>query len=386
MTTQEATPSLASGHPPMSVLFSPIKLRGLNLPNRIMVSPMCQYSAVDGEANDWHFTHINSLALSGAAMFCIEATHVEAIGRITPGCLGLYNDATEAALKPILASVRKRSKTAVAMQLAHAGRKGSSHTPWDGGQQIPVAEGGWQAVAPSAIAHKAGEAAPLQLDAAGLARIRDAFVAAAKRAERLGIDALELHGAHGYLLHQFLSPISNKRSDQYGGSLENRMRFPLEVFDAVRAVFPATKPVGMRVSSTDWVEGGWDLAQTIEFVTELKKRGVDWIDASSGGVSPLQKIPLGPGYQVPFAQAIKQATGVTTIAVGLVTEAKQSEDIVASGKADMVALARGMLYDPRWGWHAAAELGGQVEAPPQYWRSQPSTQKALFGATTFGTR
>lgn len=386
MTTQEATPSLASGHPPMSVLFSPIKLRGLNLPNRIMVSPMCQYSAVDGEANDWHFTHINSLALSGAAMFCIEATHVEAIGRITPGCLGLYNDATEAALKPILASVRKRSKTAVAMQLAHAGRKGSSHTPWDGGQQIPVAEGGWQAVAPSAIAHKAGEAAPLELDAAGLARIRDAFVAAAKRAERLGIDALELHGAHGYLLHQFLSPISNKRSDQYGGSLENRMRFPLEVFDAVRAVFPATKPVGMRVSSTDWVEGGWDLAQTIEFVTELKKRGIDWIDASSGGVSPLQKIPLGPGYQVPFAQAIKQATGVTTIAVGLVTEAKQSEDIVASGKADMVALARGMLYDPRWGWHAAAELGGQVEAPPQYWRSQPATQKALFGATTFGTR
>jgi len=386
MTTQEATPSLASGHPPMSVLFSPIKLRGLNLPNRIMVSPMCQYSAVDGEANDWHFTHINSLALSGAAMFCIEATHVEAIGRITPGCLGLYNDATEAALKPILASVRKRSKTAVAMQLAHAGRKGSSHTPWDGGQQIPVSEGGWQAVAPSAIPHKAGEAAPLQLDAAGLARIRDAFVAAAKRAERLGIDALELHGAHGYLLHQFLSPISNKRSDQYGGSLENRMRFPLEVFDAVRAAFPATKPVGMRVSSTDWVEGGWDLAQTIEFVTELKKRGVDWIDASSGGVSPLQKIPLGPGYQVPFAEAIKQATGVTTIAVGLVTEAKQSEDIVASGKADMVALARGMLYDPRWGWHAAAELGGQVEAPPQYWRSQPATQKALFGATTFGTR
>jgi 2,4-dienoyl-CoA reductase-like NADH-dependent reductase (Old Yellow Enzyme family) len=370
----------------MSVLFSPIKLRGLNLPNRIMVSPMCQYSSVDGEANDWHFTHINSLALSGAAMFCIEATHVEAIGRITPGCLGLYNDATEAALKPILASVRKRSKTAVAMQLAHAGRKGSSHTPWDGGQQIPLSEGGWQAVAPSAVPHKEGEAAPLALDAAGLARIRDAFVSAAKRAERLGIDAIEVHGAHGYLLHQFLSPIANKRSDQYGGSLENRMRFPLEVFDAVRAAFPATKPVGMRVSSTDWVEGGWDLAQTIAFASELKKRGVDWIDASSGGVSPLQKIPLGPGYQVQFAEAIKQATGIPTIAVGLITEAKQSEDIVASGKADMVALARGMLYDPRWGWHAAAELGGQVEAPPQYWRSQPSTQKALFGATSFGTR
>jgi NADPH2 dehydrogenase len=370
----------------MSALFSAITLRGLNLPNRIMVAPMCQYSADNGEANDWHFTHINSLALSGAAMFCIEATAVEAIGRITPGCLGLYNDATEAALKPILASVRKHSKTAVAIQLAHAGRKASSHVPWDGGQQIPVSEGGWQAEGPSAIPHKEGETPPLALDTAGLARIRDAFVATAKRAERLGIDALEVHCAHGYLLHQFLSPISNKRTDQYGGSLENRLRYPLEVFDAVRAAFPAHKPVGIKVSSTDWVDGGWDLAQTVELARELKKRGVDWIDASSGGVSPLQKIPLGPGYQVPFAQAIKEATGVTTMAVGLITEAKQAEDIVASGKADMVALARGMLYDPRWGWHAAAELGGHVDAPPQYWRSQPSTQKALFGATTFGTR
>jgi len=370
----------------MSALFSPIQLRGLALPNRIMVAPMCQYSADDGAANDWHFTHINSLALSGAAMFCIEATHVEAIGRITPGCLGLWNDATEAALKPILASVRKHSKTAIAVQLAHAGRKGSSHTPWDGGQQIPIAEGGWQAVGPSAVPHKEGEAAPLALDAAGMTRIREAFVAAARRADRLGIDAIEVHGAHGYLLHQFLSPISNRRTDQYGGSLQNRMRYPLEVFDAVRAAFPDNKPVGIKVSATDWVEGGWDLAQTIEFAKALKQRGVDWIDVSSGGASPLQKIPLSPGYQVPLAEAIKQATGLTTIAVGLITEAKQAEDIVASGKADMVALARGMLYDPRWGWHAAAELHGQVDAPPQYWRSQPSTQKELFGKTTFGTR
>jgi 2,4-dienoyl-CoA reductase-like NADH-dependent reductase (Old Yellow Enzyme family) len=370
----------------MSALFSPINLRSLALPNRIMVAPMCQYSAENGEANDWHFTHINTLALSGAAMFCIEATHVEAVGRITPGCLGLWNDATEAALKPILASVRKHSKIAVAMQLAHAGRKGSSHTPWDGGQQIPINQGGWQTEGPSAVPHKESELAPLALDAPGLARVRDAFVAAAKRAERLGLNALELHSAHGYLLHQFLSPISNKRTDRYGGALENRMRYPLEVFDAVRAAFPEQKPVGVKVSATDWVEGGWDLAQTVEYAKELKKRGVDWIDASSGGVSPLQKIPLSPGYQVPFAQGIKEATGVTTMAVGLITEAKQAEDIVASGKADMIALARGMLYDPRWGWHAAAELGGQVEAPPQYWRSQPSTQKALFGATTFGTR
>jgi 2,4-dienoyl-CoA reductase-like NADH-dependent reductase (Old Yellow Enzyme family) len=370
----------------MSVLFSPIQLRDLKLPNRIMVAPMCQYSAVDGSANDWHFTHINSLALSGAAMFCIEATAVEAIGRITPGCLGLYSDDNEAALKPIIASVRKHSKIAVAMQLAHAGRKASSQRPWDGGQLIPIAEGGWLPEGPSAVPHKAEEPPPLALDAKGLQRIVDAFVATAKRAERLGLDAIEVHSAHGYLLHQFLSPISNQRIDQYGGSLYNRIRFPLEVFEAVRAAFPPGKPVGIRVSSTDWVEGGWDIHQTIEFAKELKKRNVDWIDVSSGGVSPLQRIPLGPGYQVPLAQAVKEATGVTTMAVGLITEAKQAEEIVASGKADMIALARAMLYDPRWGWHAAAELGGEVNAPPQYWRSQPSTQKALFGATTFGTR
>lgn len=370
----------------MSALFSPITLRGLTLSNRIMVAPMCQYSAENGEANDWHFTHINSLALSGAAAFCIEATAVEAIGRITPGCLGLWNDATEAALKPVMASVRKHSKAAIVMQLAHAGRKASSHTPWDGGQLIPPAGGGWQPEGPSDVPHKEGEAAPRALDAAGLKRVRDAFVAATQRTDRLGIDAIEVHCAHGYLLHQFLSPIANRRTDQYGGSLQNRMRFPLEVFDAVRAAFPNDKPVGLRVSATDWVEGGWEISQTIEFARELKKRGVDWIDVSSGGVSPLQKIPLGPGYQVPLAQAVKEATGVTTMAVGLITEAKQAEEIVASGKADMVALARGMLYDPRWGWHAAAELGGEVSAPPQYWRSQPSTQKALFGATTFGTR
>jgi 2,4-dienoyl-CoA reductase-like NADH-dependent reductase (Old Yellow Enzyme family) len=375
-----------AGHHLVSALFSPIRLRELALPNRIMVAPMCQYSADGGAANDWHFAHINMLALSGAAMFCIEATHVEATGRITPGCLGLWNDVTEAALRPILASVRKHSKTAIAMQLAHAGRKGSSHKPWDGGQQIPLAEGGWQTEGPSEVAHKEGELKPRALDVMGLKRVRDAFVEATRRANRLGIDAIELHSAHGYLLHQFLSPLSNRRNDRYGGSLQNRMRYPLEVFDAVRAVFPSKKPVGIKVSATDWVDGGWDLEQTIEFAKELKKRGVSWIDVSSGGVSPQQKIPLSPGYQVPFAQAIKEATGATTMAVGLITEAAQAEEIVASGKADMVALARGMLYDPRWGWHAAAELGGEVYAPPQYWRSQPSTQKELFGKTSFGAR
>jgi 2,4-dienoyl-CoA reductase-like NADH-dependent reductase (Old Yellow Enzyme family) len=370
----------------MSALFSPIRLRDLALPNRIMVAPMCQYSAEGGKANDWHFTHINNLALSGAGMFCMEATHVEAIGRITPGCLGLWNDATESALRPVLASVRRHSTIAIAIQLAHAGRKGSSHKPWEGGQQIPLAEGGWQTVGPSEVAHKDGELQPLVLDVMGLKRVREAFVESARRASRLGIDAIELHCAHGYLLHQFLSPISNKRTDKYGGSLQNRMRYPLEVFDAVRAVFPSKKPVGIKVSATDWVEGGWDLEQTIELAKELKKRGVDWIDVSSGGISPLQKIPLSPGYQLPFAQAVKEATGVTTMAVGLITEASHAEEIIASGKADMVALARGMLYDPRWAWHAAAQLGGEVYAPPQYWRSQPSSHKTLFGETTFGAR
>lgn len=370
----------------MSALFSPFTLRSVTLPNRIVVSPMCQYSAEDGAANAWHMMHLGSLALSGAGMLCIEATAVEAKGRITPGDLGLWNDATEAALKPVLAAIRQHSKIKVAMQLAHAGRKASSNVPWRGGQLIPPSDGGWLPYAPSAVPHKEGEAPPQALDAAGLVRVREAFVATAERAARLGIDALELHGAHGYLLHQFLSPIANRRTDQYGGSLENRMRFPLEVFDAVRDAFPADKPVGVRVSATDWVDGGWDLEQTIAFSTELKKRGVDWIDVSSGGVSPLQKIKLQPGYQVPFAQEVRKATGVTTIAVGLITEVQQAEDIVANGQADFVALARGILYDPRWPWHAAAQLGASVNAPPQYWRSQPSTQKALFGDTTFGAR
>jgi NADPH2 dehydrogenase len=370
----------------MSLLFSPIELRGLKLPNRIMVAPMCQYSAEDGAATDWHFTHINTLSLSGAAMFCIEATGVEPAGRITPGCLGLYDDATEAALKPIIASARKHSKAALAIQLAHAGRKASSHRPWEGGQQIPIGQGGWQTEAPSALPHKEGEVPPHAFDAAGLARVRNAFVATARRAERLGIDAIELHCAHGYLLHQFLSPISNRRTDQYGGSLENRMRFPLEIFEAIRAAFPADKPVGIKVSATDWVEGGWDIAQTIALAKELKARGLDWIDVSSGGVSPGQKIPLGPGYQVPLAEAVRQATGLTTVAVGLITQAGQAEDILSTGKADMIALARGMLYDPRWGWHAAAELGGHVSAPPPYWRAPPAEQKELFGDTRFGAR
>jgi 2,4-dienoyl-CoA reductase-like NADH-dependent reductase (Old Yellow Enzyme family) len=368
----------------MSQLFSPYSLRSLTLPNRIVVSPMCQYSADNGAATAWHMIHLGHLALSGAGMMMLEATSVTAEGRITPTDLGLWDDATEAALQPILAAIRKHSKIAVVVQLAHAGRKASTRSPWEGGQQITVADGGWITSSPSAVPHAEGEEAPLALDAAGLRRVRDAFVLAAKRAMRLGLDGIEVHAAHGYLLHQFLSPIANQRTDEYGGSLENRMRFPLEVFDVVRAVVPMDKPVGVRVSATDWMDGGWDLEQTIAFATELKKRDVDWVDVSSGGISPLQKIVAGPGYQVPFAQGVKEATGVNTIAVGLITEPQQAEEIIASGKADLIALARAMLYDPRWPWHAAAQVGATVQAPPQYLRAAPHGLSKLFGDTSGG--
>lgn len=371
----------------MSALFSPLSLRDLTLRNRIVISPMCQYSADNGKATAWHTIHLGSLALSGAGMLILEATAVEPDGRITHADLGLWDDATEAALVPVLAAIRAYSPIPVVMQVAHAGRKASSHTPWDGGQLIPPTEpNGWRPWAPSAIPHKEGEAAPQALDAAGLARIKAAFVATAQRAERLGIDGLELHAAHGYLLHEFLSPLSNQRTDEYGGSLENRLRFPLEVFAAVRAAFPANKPVGVRLSFSDWVDGGWNLADSITFCTKLKALGVDWIDASSGGLSPLQKITLVPGYQVPGAEAIKAATGLPTIAVGLITDAEQADAIIANGQADMIALARGILYDPRWPWHAAAKLGASVEAPRQYWRCNPSTAKTVFGDAVSGGR
>ncbi|MET0497295.1 MAG: NADH:flavin oxidoreductase/NADH oxidase [Steroidobacteraceae bacterium] len=368
----------------MSQLFSPFTLRGTTLANRITVSPMCQYSADNGQAVVWHMIHLGHLALSGAGLLCIEATAVEPEGRITPADLGLWDDATEAALAPVLAAIRRHSNITVTMQLAHAGRKASSEVPWRGGKKIPVAKGGWVPHAPSPMPHAEGDTTPHSLDIDGLKRVRDAFVASAQRAMRLGIDGIEIHAAHGYLLHQFLSPLANRRSDEYGGSLENRMRFPLEVFDAVRAAVPPEKPVGVRVSATDWMENGWDVEQTIAYVAKLKVRGVDWITASSGGISPFQKITLGPGYQVPFAQDIKQATGVNTMAVGLITDAQQAEEIIAGGKADLVALARGMLYDPRWPWHAAAQLGARVEAPPQYWRSPPREQKNLFLETVGG--
>lgn len=363
----------------MSALFSPITVGGLTLPNRIVIAPMCQYSAEDGCMTDWHVIHLGHLALSGAALLTIEATAVSPEGRISYGDTGLWSDENEEAMARVLASVRRWSNMPVAIQLAHAGRKASTDKPWFGGGQIPPGEAnGWQTVAPSPLPFQAGEHSPVELDEAGMERIRNAFAAASERAARLDLAAVQIHAAHGYLLHQFLSPLSNKRTDRYGGSLENRMRFPLEVFETARKAFPSSKPVTVRVSATDWVEGGWDVEQTIEFAKALEERGCSAIHVSSGGLDPRQKIPAGPNYQVPLARRIKEAVAMPVIAVGFITGFEQAEAIIATGDADMVALARGMLYDPRWPWHAAAELGGTVKPPPQYLRSEPARDRGIF--------
>lgn len=369
----------------MSPLFSPVTLGKLTLANRIAIAPMCQYSADNGAATDWHLIHLGHLGLSGAGLLFIEATAVEPEGRITHADLGLWDDATEAALARVLDAVRRHTSMPFALQLAHAGRKASSQVPWEGGQLIPPDAGGWPTLAPSALPHASHEAPPAALDAEGMARITRAFADAARRAQRIGMDAIELHCAHGYLLHQFLSPLANARDDAFGGELENRMRFPLQVFDALRAAAPDL-PVGVRISATDWVDGGWDLAQSVVFGQALRARGCDFIHVSSGGVSPLQQIPLGPNYQIPLAERIRHETGMTTIGVGLITEPEQAEAIVAKGRADMVALARGILYDPRWPWHAAARLGAQVDAPKQYWRCQPREAANLFRGAKIGQR
>ena len=372
----------------MAALFEPLTLRSLQLANRILISPMCQYSAVEGCATAWHYAHLLSLAGSGASMLFVEATAVTREARITPGCLGLWDATCEAALAPLIRLIRTTSPIRLAMQLAHAGRKGSSRPPWEGGTLLPPQDGGWVAEAPSPIPHAPDEAPPRELARDDLRRLRDAFAEAARRAARLDFDALEVHMAHGYLLHEFLSPVANRRDDDYGGDLAGRMRFPLEVFDAVRAAFPADRPVGVRVSATDWLDGedSWTPTQTLELARQLQARGCDWIDVSSGGISPRQRIDPQPGYQVPFAKALREATGMPTIAVGLITEPQQAEEIIATGQADMVALARGMLYDPRWPWHAAAALGGVVHGPRQYWRALPKAAARIFGDISIGQR
>jgi 2,4-dienoyl-CoA reductase-like NADH-dependent reductase (Old Yellow Enzyme family) len=349
-------------------LFTPVELGGVTLPNRIIVSPMCQYSAVDGSAQPWHQVHYGMLAMSGAGLLCLEATHVEREGRITQGCLGLYSDENEAALKPVIDWVRGwMPGVKLGVQLAHAGRKASAQRPWKGGGPLTQADAPdlpWTTYGPSALAYDPAAKwhTPVALDAVGLKRVKQAFVEAAERSLRLGFDVVELHGAHGYLLSQFLSPLSNQRSDEYGGTADKRRRFPLEVFEAVRRVWPADKALGMRLSAVEWVEGGVTIEDTIETARQLKALGCDFVDVSSGGNAPGQKITLGPGYHVPFSARVRREAGIKTWAVGLITEPAQAEKIIASGEADCTAHARPFLLDPRWAWNAARTLG--VETPP----------------------
>jgi 2,4-dienoyl-CoA reductase-like NADH-dependent reductase (Old Yellow Enzyme family) len=351
-------------------LFSPLSLGPIELPNRIVVSPMCQYSASDGSASDWHLQHLMQFAIGRAGMVVLEATAVERAGRISHGCLGLYSDANEAALARVLDPARRIAApgTAFAIQLAHAGRKASCQAPFEGGRPLQRDEDPWPTVAPSAVRFAEGWHVPEALDGKGLERVVAAFRQAAKRAVRLGFDAIELHGAHGYLLHEFLSPLSNRRGDAYGGSAENRMRFPLEVMQAVRAVVPGTVALGARITGSDWVDGGLIVDDAVAFAKALKKIGTDYVCVSSGGNASHAKIPLAPGYQVPFAAKVKAATGIATRAVGLIAAPEQAEAIIAEGQADFVALARAFLDDARWVWHAAERLGAEISYPPQYAR------------------
>ena len=352
-------------------LFEPLSLGGITLANRIAVSPMCQYSAKNGAANDWHLQHLGSLSLSGAGFVIVEQTAVEPEGRIGHGCLGLYSDANEEALARVVGFCRRAGSAALGIQLAHAGRKGSARLPWEGGGPLSLDAGAWTTAAPSAIPFDNRWPAPEALDETGLARIRDAHAAAARRAERLGFDLVELLGAHGFLLHSFLSPITNRRPDSYGGSLANRMRYPLEVAAAIREVWPRHKALGMRITGTDWVDGGITPDETGVFAGRLRNIGFDYVCVSSGGISPAARPDIGPGYQVPLAAAVKKASGITVQAVGMIVDPHQAEAIVADGHADCVALARGFLDDPRWAWHAAALLGADAVYPPQYLRARP---------------
>ena len=357
-----------------SHLFTPIDIGNLNLPNRIAVSPMCQYSAADGSATDWHVQHWMTLAMSGAGMITIEATAVERRGRITHGCLGLYSDENEAAARRTLLAARRVAPpgTRFGIQLAHAGRKASVTYPWEGGKPLTRAEDAWPTIAPSAMPFDDGWHVPEALDRDGIARIVQAFVEAARRAERAGFDFIEIHGAHGYLIHEFLSPFSNKRTDEFGGSLENRMRLMLEVAGAVRAALPMRMMIGARLSGTEWVEGGFSIDEAVVAARALKDKGVAFVCASSGGNFAKAQVPFAPLYQVHLAEKIRREAGIPTRAVGLITEPSQAEAIVADGKADVVALARAILADPRWPWRAAAELGAPIPTPLQYARAIPT--------------
>jgi NADPH2 dehydrogenase len=354
-----------------SKLFSPIRLADLSLDNRIVVSPMCQYSADDGVANDWHTTHLGMLANSGAALLVIEATHVERHGRITHGCLGLYSDACEAALKRVIDHCRRIGTAKLGIQLAHSGRKGSAQRPWQGGKALAGNDDPWPTIAPSALPFGDGWQTPRAMAEDDMVRVRTAFVDAAARAVRIGFDAIELHLAHGYLLHSFVSPLANKRNDGWGGSIEGRMRYPLDVARAVRAVVPPGTPLGARITGSDWSDGGLTPQDAAVLSKALRDAGLDYIDVSSGGITADTRNPTAPGYNAPLAQQIRAAAGIPVRTVGLIVTAQQAEEIIAEGKADMVSLARAFLDDPHWGWHAAQVLGAEVARPPQYQRAAP---------------
>jgi 2,4-dienoyl-CoA reductase-like NADH-dependent reductase (Old Yellow Enzyme family) len=354
-----------------SKLFTPIQLGGVTLPNRIVVSPMCQYSADDGSMTDWHMIHLGGLAVSGAGLLMIEATGVTREGRISHGCTGLYSDNNEAAMKRMVDACRRVSRSPIGVQLGHAGRKASVQAPWLGGKPLSAAESPWQTVAPSALAYDQGWHVPRELSAGEIAGLAQTFAAAAARALRIGLDVIELHSAHGYLLHEFLSPLANRRTDRYGGSLENRMRAPLEIAQALRAAWPKERCLGARITASDWAEGGFEVDDAVAYARELARIGFDYVCVSSGGAVPQQRIKVVPGYQVPFAEKVKRGAPIAVRAVGMIADPQQAAEIVASGKADMVALARGFLDDPRWVWHAAERLGAKAEYPPQYARSRP---------------
>jgi len=352
-------------------LFTPIQLGGITLPNRIAVSPMCQYSADDGSFNDWHLIHLGSLAMSGAGLLMLEATHVTREGRISHGCSGLYSDHNEAAMKRVVDACRRITKNPIGVQLAHAGRKGSAQAPWLGGKPLSAAESPWQTLAPSAIAFGEGWHTPREMTTDDIRAVVEAFARSAERSRRIGLDAIEMHSAHGYLCHEFLSPLSNTRTDRYGGSLENRMRAPLEIARALRAIWPKDRCLGARISASDWIDAGFPTEDAIAYARELHKIGFDYLCISSGALVPHARIKIEPGYQVAFAEKVKKAVPIAVRAVGMIVDPDQAEGIVASGKADMVALARGLLDDPRWVWHAAERFGVKIDYPPQYARSHP---------------
>ena len=355
----------------MSALFSPIKLAGLELANRIVIAPMCQYSADDGSATDWHMMHLGMLANSGAALVVVEATHVERHGRITHGCMGLYSDHNEAALARVISAAKRAGTAKIGIQLAHAGRKASSQRPWEGGKALQADQDPWPTAGPSALTYGDGWHMPREMTEDDMARIRAAFVSSAQRALRIGFDAIELHMAHGYLAHSFMSPVSNKRTDQYGGSFENRMRFPLSIARAVRAVVPERVPLGARYTGSDWRDDGLTPDDAVAIAKALKGEGLDFVGVSSGGVTADTRTPTTPGYNVPIAARVKKEAGITTRAVGMITEPAQAEGIISNGEADQVALARAFLDDPHWGWHAAKALGAEVARPVQYARVGP---------------